>query len=71
MPRAVGCFRQAGFPVTAYPVDFRTRGRSDLWRSFTFASEGLRRLDTATREWAGLVGYRLAGRTDALFPGPR
>jgi len=71
MPRAVGCVRQAGFPVTAYPVDFRTRGRSDLWRSFTFASEGLRRLDTATREWAGLVGYRLAGRTDALFPGPR
>ena len=25
MPRAVGCFRRAGFPVVAYPVDFRTR----------------------------------------------
>jgi len=69
MPRAVGCFRRAGFPVTAYPVDFRTRGRSDAWRTFTFVSEGLRRLDMAAREWAGLVGYRLAGQTDALFPG--
>jgi uncharacterized SAM-binding protein YcdF (DUF218 family) len=56
MPRAVGCFRQAGFPVTAYPVDFRTRGPSDIWRTFTFASEGLRRLGLAAREWAGLVG---------------
>jgi uncharacterized SAM-binding protein YcdF (DUF218 family) len=24
MPRAVGCFRRAGFTVTAYPVDYRT-----------------------------------------------
>lgn len=71
LPRAVGCFRQAGFSVTPYPVDFRTRGPSDAWRTFTFASEGLRRLDLAAREWAGLVGYRLAGRTDALFPGPQ
>ncbi|HEY0352091.1 MAG TPA: YdcF family protein, partial [Enterovirga sp.] len=29
MPRAIGCFRQVGFPVTAYPVDFRTRGPAD------------------------------------------
>lgn len=27
-------------------------------------------MDVATREWAGLVAYWLAGRTDALFPGP-
>jgi hypothetical protein len=43
-------------PVEAYPVDFRTRGPSDIWRTFTFASEGLRRLDLAAKEWAGLVG---------------
>jgi len=24
MPRAVGCFRRVGFPVEAYPVDWRT-----------------------------------------------
>jgi uncharacterized SAM-binding protein YcdF (DUF218 family) len=70
MPRSVGCFRQAGFPVVPYPVDYRTRGPQDRWRTFSSLSEGLRRLDLATKEWIGLLGYRLAGYTDALFPGP-
>jgi uncharacterized SAM-binding protein YcdF (DUF218 family) len=70
MPRSVGTFRQAGFTVTAYPVDYRTSGPGDRWRVFAAASEGLRRLDLVAKEWAGLVGYRLAGRTDALFPAP-
>ena len=70
MPRAVGVFRQAGFPVTAYPVDLRTGGRANVLRPFAFASEGLRRLDVAAKEWAGLIGYRLAGRTADVFPGP-
>jgi len=71
MPRSIGCFRAAGFDVDAYPVDYRTRGRSDLWRPFSAVSEGLRRVDTATREWIGLVAYRLTGRTPALLPAPR
>jgi uncharacterized SAM-binding protein YcdF (DUF218 family) len=71
MPRAVGCFRQAGFPVVPYPVDFRTRDAGDAWRTFTFVSEGLRRLDLAAKEWAGLIAYRIAGQTDAVFPAPR
>ena len=29
MPRAMGIFRRAGFPVEAYPVDWRTRGPQD------------------------------------------
>ena len=70
MPRAGGCFRQAGFDVTAYPVDFRTRGASDARRSFAVVSDGLRRVDVAAKEWAGLLAYRLAGRTSELFPGP-
>lgn len=70
MPRSMGCFRKAGFPVTAYPVDFRTRGPEDALRPFAFVSEGLRRLDLSSKEWAGLVGYRLAGHIDALFPAP-
>lgn len=70
MPRAVGCFRHAGFSVTSYPVDFRTAGPADATRPFPFAASGLRRLDLATREWVGLVAYRLAGYTDALFPSP-
>jgi uncharacterized SAM-binding protein YcdF (DUF218 family) len=70
MPRAVGCFRRAGFAVTAYPVDFRARDAGDLVRPFPFVSEGLRRLDLGTKEWAGLVAYRLSDRTSELFPGP-
>ena len=31
MPRAVGVFRNAGFDVDAYPVDYRTTGAEDLW----------------------------------------
>lgn len=70
MPRSIGVFRAAGFPVEAYPVDYRTRGPNDLWRPQGLATEGLRRFETATREWIGLVAYRLTGRTDALFPAP-
>jgi uncharacterized SAM-binding protein YcdF (DUF218 family) len=70
MPRAVGTFRRSGFPVTAYPVDYRTPGASDARRPFAFAANGLRRLDIAVKEWLGLLAYRLAGYTDALVPGP-
>jgi uncharacterized SAM-binding protein YcdF (DUF218 family) len=70
MPRSVGVFRQAGFEVEPWPVDYRTRGRADLLRPFDKVSEGLRRVDVAAREWVGLLAYRLAGRTGALFPAP-
>lgn len=70
MPRAVAAFRAAGFPVEAYPVDWRTRGPADLTRPFASLGEGLRRTDTAVREWVGLVVYRLTGKTATLFPAP-
>jgi uncharacterized SAM-binding protein YcdF (DUF218 family) len=70
MPRAMGAFRAAGFDVEAWPVDYRTRGEADLTRPFDKVSEGLRRVDTATREWVGLLAYWLRGRSDALFPAP-
>jgi uncharacterized SAM-binding protein YcdF (DUF218 family) len=70
MPRAVGSFRGAGFPVEAFPVDYRTRGAADLLRPFATLGDGLRRTDTAVREWVGLVAYWLTGRTGDLFPGP-
>lgn len=70
MPRSIGAFRQAGFDVDAWPVDYRTRGREDLTKPFDKVSEGLRRVDTAAREWVGLFAYWLTGRSDALFPGP-
>lgn len=71
MPRAMGAFRAAGFNAEPWPVDYRTRGRADLTRPFDKVSEGLRRIDVASREWVGLVAYWMRGRSDALFPGPR
>jgi uncharacterized SAM-binding protein YcdF (DUF218 family) len=68
MPRAVGCFRAAGFDVTPWPVDYRTSGWKDLRSIFTQPSDGLRQLDLALKEWLGLLAYRLSGRTDQLLP---
>ena len=70
MPRSVGLFRAEGFAVEAFPVDYRTRGAIDLLRPFSPMSDGLRRTDTAMREWVGLVVYWMTGRTAALLPAP-
>ncbi|MCJ2073596.1 YdcF family protein [Methylobacterium sp. J-030] len=70
MPRAVGCFRQAGFTVDAFPVDYRTRGWGDVARFNGFASDGLLQLDLGVKEWIGLAVYRWAGYTPDWFPGP-
>ena len=70
MPRAIAAFRAAGFPIEAYPVDWRTRGAIDAVRPSASLGDGLRRTDTAIHEWIGLVAYRLAGKTADLFPGP-
>jgi uncharacterized SAM-binding protein YcdF (DUF218 family) len=70
MPRAIGIFRRAGFAVDAYPVDWRTRGRVDLVMPFDSLTGGLRRTDTAVREWVGLAAYRITGQSSALFPAP-
>jgi uncharacterized SAM-binding protein YcdF (DUF218 family) len=69
MPRAVGCFRVAGFQVEPYPIEFRTV-RSHPFAAFAPGSGALSLLDTTAKEWIGLVAYRLMGKTDALFPGP-
>ena len=69
MPRAVGCFRHAGFEVEAYPVAWRTRPRGRATLGGTL-SGGLNALDLATHEWIGLIAYRLTGRTGVLLPAP-
>jgi len=69
MPRAVGCFRRAGFPVEAYPVDWTTftyPGFSLFW--WPFANFGS--ADNAVHEWLGLSAYWLTGRTSAFLPAP-
>jgi uncharacterized SAM-binding protein YcdF (DUF218 family) len=70
MPRAIGCFRQAGMPVEAWPVDFRTSVRFQPLRFHTALTEGWRRIDFIAREYMGLAAYYMAGRTSALLPAP-
>jgi uncharacterized SAM-binding protein YcdF (DUF218 family) len=70
MPRAVGVFRQAGFAVEPYPVDWRVGDRSDLWTFRKYAIDGLSTVEVSVREWMGLVAYRLSGKSSALFPAP-
>ncbi len=71
MPRSVGIFRRAGWEVIAYPTDFETRNTiRELWRPTLPAGRGLDLVDKMTREWLGLLAYRVGGRTDALFPAP-
>lgn len=66
MPRSVGIFRQRGWQVIPYPVDYY--GTGGRYRP-QFAVN-LRDLVTGVREWTGLLIYHLLGRTDALFPAP-
>jgi uncharacterized SAM-binding protein YcdF (DUF218 family) len=70
MPRSIGIFRKAGFDVEAYPVDWRMRGREDLFMFTNVGTDGLGRTEVAAREWLGLLAYRLRGRTSELLPGP-
>jgi len=65
MPRAVGCFRAVGWSVVPDPVDFEAVRRFHI-----SLAAGLDSIDLAAHEWLGLVFYRIAGWTDALFPGP-
>ncbi|WEX08871.1 YdcF family protein [Chelativorans sp. AA-79] len=68
MPRAVACFRAAGFPITPYPVDYLTRP-SDVQRPAPSIAVGLYLADLAAHEWIGLAAYHLAKGTE-LFPSP-
>jgi uncharacterized SAM-binding protein YcdF (DUF218 family) len=67
MPRAVGTFCKAGWVnFIAYPVDHRTTGFASGigWN----LAGNLETLNIAVKEWVGLLAYRLAGKTDFLFP---
>jgi len=68
MPRAVGCFRAAGFQVQPYPAGLASPPH--LFAPYDTGSAAFSILDSAAKEWIGLIAYRLMGRTAALFPGP-
>ncbi len=69
MPRSVGLFRKAGWPILPYPTDYRAPPTPQLGRWPDF-SRNLRTLDHAVKEWVGLAAYYALGRTDSLFPAP-
>jgi len=71
MPRSVGVFRKVGFAVEPYPVDWRTGRPGDLLKLSDYLTDGLDRVDAASREWIGLLAYWMTGKTSALFPGPQ
>ena len=70
MARSVGIFRKAGFAVEPYPVDWRMGGRDDLLKFSRSFLGGLGRIDTASREWMGLIAYWITGKTSEFLPGP-
>lgn len=70
MPRAVGVFRKAGWPVIPYPVDYEvgTKEPPPLMLDFV---RGLSTLKAALHEFAGLTAYWVTGRTDQWYPAPK
>ena len=69
MPRSVGCFRRAGWEVTAWPVNYSTSPGGQGWFDPPFSFR-LGQAEWAVREYVGLIAYRLLGRTSAFFPAP-
>lgn len=66
MPRAVACFRAAGWSITPYPADFVTTPEP----FHSGLVENLADFDAAAHEWLGLLYYRVRGSTKELFPAP-
>ncbi len=69
MPRTVGIFRQVGWHVFPYPVDFDFKGEPVYAPTFNLLA-GYGYLSRAIHEWLGLLFYWLTDKTDSLFPGP-
>jgi len=70
MPRSVGCFRAAGWQVTAWPVSFKSGDTLAVQFRHVDLGGHLSDLNTALHEWEGLLFYWILGRTDTLFPSP-
>lgn len=68
MPRAVGAFRKAGVAVIAAPTDLRI---TDQGNAFAFdAAANLSTINMATKEYLGLLGYWVSGRSSEFLPAP-
>ena len=70
MPRSVGVFRKAGWPVIPYPVDYQTTGSEKFEINLDVAGN-LCKISGAMKEWIGLFTYYTLDRTSEFFPSPR
>ena len=68
MPRSVGIFRKLGIETVPWPTDYRADGAVKPGLDFTQPNLNAQNMATAIREWYGLVGYYLSGRTSELYP---
>ncbi|XAT61171.1 YdcF family protein [Rhodobacteraceae bacterium Araon29] len=67
LPRSIGVFCKNGWTsLTPYPVDHRTAGYK--FRIGWDFADNLNELNFATKEWLGLLAYRITGRTNSIFP---
>lgn len=62
MPRSMAIFCKADWPMQAYPVDFRSRA-NNLWRMDWDFAKHLRNLNTAYKEWLGIIAYKVTGKS--------
>lgn len=62
MRRSVGCFRQAGVDVIAWPVDYRTAGDESFALGRDDPGRALNEFSIALRESIGLAVYSWTGR---------
>lgn len=67
MPRSVGIFCKAEWPVIPYPVDHQTN-KDNLFRIDFDLLNNLYTLKTAIKEWLGLISYYLTGKTTSILP---
>ena len=67
MPRSVGIFCKAEWPVIPYPVDHQSNKENLVRIDFDLANN-LYELKTAIKEWLGLFAYYLSGKTTSFFP---
>ncbi|WP_158091235.1 YdcF family protein [Thalassospira mesophila] len=68
MPRAMGVFRQYGWSIIAWPVDYIAPAHRHL--TDINVSHSIKMLDNALKEFAGLTAYYWTGRTSTWFPAP-
>ncbi len=64
IPRAMAAFRQAGWNVTAYPVDYRA-GRATPWTEYSL-QRGAELWHLGLHEWLGLLAYQYLGQADNM-----